>query len=108
MKATLLSIYKVALLPVILFFVPIYMMVFLVGLSTLIDTAFGIWKSKALKEEVSSKKCRKGLVPKLRSYFEISSYLNVLLYQVIQSCQRDFPFTNPIFNPCNIFDGHFP
>jgi len=90
MKATLLSIYKAILLPIILFFVPIYMMVFLVGLSTLIDTAFGIWKSKALKEKVSSKKCRKGLVPKLRSYVVIILLLYTADFYIVNELTHLF------------------
>jgi hypothetical protein len=68
MKTVLLKIYGSLLLPVILFFAPIYVMVFLVGLSTIVDTGFGIWKAKQLGEEVSSKACRNGLVPKIKSY----------------------------------------
>ena len=40
----------------------------LVGLSTILDTIAGIWRAKKLKEKVSSRKARKGLVPKLVSY----------------------------------------
>lgn len=68
MKTVLLKIYGSLLLPVILFFAPIYVMVFLVGLSTIVDTAFGIWKAKQLGEDVTSKACRNGLVPKIKSY----------------------------------------
>jgi hypothetical protein len=39
-----------------------------VALSTIIDTGFGIWKAKKLKENISSKIFRHGFVPKLLSY----------------------------------------
>jgi hypothetical protein len=68
MKITLIKLYTSLLFPLIAFFAPIYVMVFLVGLATIIDTGFGIWKAKQLNEEVTSKLCRKGLVPKIKSY----------------------------------------
>ena len=40
----------------------------LVALSTIIDTAVGIWKARKLKEKITSKKARFGFVPKLISY----------------------------------------
>ena len=40
----------------------------MVALSTILDTAFGIWKAKKLGEKLSSKAFRTGLVPKLLSY----------------------------------------
>lgn len=68
MKTTLTAVYQSLLLPIIIFFAPIMPMIFLVGLSTIIDTGFGIWKAKKLGERFSSKKCRRGLVPKVTSY----------------------------------------
>jgi len=90
MKATLLSIYKALLVPLVLFFAPIYMMVFLVGLTTIIDTAFGIWKAKSLKEGISSKKCRKGLVPKIKSYVIIVLLLFVADYYIVNELTHLF------------------
>ena len=90
MKATLIKIYGSLLFPVIAFFAPIYFMVFLVGLSTLIDTAFGIWKAKSLGEEVSSKICRKGLIPKIRSYAGIVLLLFVLDYYIVNEFTKLF------------------
>ena len=71
MKTSLTYLYSYLLIPLCLFFAPIYWMVFLVGLSTIIDTCFGIWKSLKLKQKVSSKLCRKGLVPKATSYIAL-------------------------------------
>jgi hypothetical protein len=52
----------------IVFFAPIKGIIFLVALATIIDTAFGIWKAKKLKEKINSKTFRHGFVPKLISY----------------------------------------
>ena len=43
----------------------------MVALSTILDTAFGIWKAKTLGEKLSSKAFRSGLVPKLLSYIAV-------------------------------------
>ena len=53
---------------ILVFFSPIKPIILLVGLSTILDTIAGIWRAKKLKEKVSSRKARKGLVPKLVSY----------------------------------------
>ena len=50
------------------FFSPIKGIIMLVALSTIIDTAVGIWKARKLKEKITSKKARFGFVPKLISY----------------------------------------
>ena len=52
----------------LLFFAPIKGIIVIVALSTMIDTAFGVWKAKKLGEKLSSKAFRSGLVPKLLSY----------------------------------------
>jgi hypothetical protein len=52
----------------ILFFAPIKGIIILVAFSTILDTAFGIWKASKLKEKVNSKTFRHGFVPKLFSY----------------------------------------
>ena len=43
----------------------------MVALSTILDTAFGIWKAKNIGEKLSSKAFRSGLVPKLISYIAV-------------------------------------
>lgn len=53
---------------VLIFFAPIKGIIVIVALSTMIDTAFGIWKAKKMGEKLSSKAFRTGLVPKLLSY----------------------------------------
>lgn len=90
MKATLVKLYGAFLFPIVAFFAPIYFMVFLVGLSTLIDTGFGIWKSKSLGEKVSSKICRKGLLPKLKSYAGIVLLLFVVDYYIVNEFTQLF------------------
>ena len=90
MKATLVKLYGAFLFPIIAFFAPIYFMVFLVGLSTLIDTGFGIWKSKSLGEKVSSKICRKGLIPKLKSYAGIVLLLFVADFYIVNEFTQLF------------------
>ena len=64
MKIWLSSIYY----SLLLFFAPIKGIIVIVALSTMIDTAFGIWKAKNLGEKLSCKAFRSGLVPKLLSY----------------------------------------
>ena len=56
---------------ILLFFAPIKGIVIMVALSTILDTAFGIWKAKNLGEKLSSKAFRSGLVPKLISYIAV-------------------------------------
>ena len=90
MKSLLLKIYGSLLLPVILFFAPIYVMVFLVGLSTIVDTCFGIWKAKQLGENVTSKACRHGLVPKIRSYVLIVLVLFVADSYIVNELTKLF------------------
>ena len=50
------------------FFSPISGIIILVALSTILDTIAGLWKANKLKEDITSKKIRFGLVPKLVSY----------------------------------------
>lgn len=52
----------------IAFFAPIKGMVFLVGLSTILDTCFGIWRAYQMDEIITSRKARFGLVPKIVAY----------------------------------------
>jgi hypothetical protein len=40
----------------------------LVALSTILDTGFGFWKAKHLKQKITSKIWRHGFVPKVLSY----------------------------------------
>ena len=55
----------------VLFFAPIKGIILMVALSTIIDTCFGVWKAKSLKEPITSKMFRNGLVPKLLSYIAV-------------------------------------
>jgi peptidoglycan biosynthesis protein MviN/MurJ (putative lipid II flippase) len=52
----------------LVFFAPIKGIIILVALSTIIDTGFGFWKAKKLKQDITSKKWRFGFVPKILSY----------------------------------------
>jgi hypothetical protein len=52
----------------LVFFAPIKGIIILVALSTILDTAFGVWKASKLKEKVNLKTFRHGFVPKLMSY----------------------------------------
>jgi hypothetical protein len=90
MKTLAFKIYGSLLLPVILFFAPIAWMVFLVGLSTIIDTGFGIWRAKHEGVKVSSKTCRKGLVPKVKSYVIMVLLLYMADYYIINELTKLF------------------
>lgn len=90
MKAVLIKIYSSILIPIILFFAPIYIMVFLVGLATIVDTGFGIWKATMLGEEVDSKTCRKGLVPKVKSYVLIVLLLFIADFYILNEFTKLF------------------
>jgi len=54
-----------------LFFAPVKGIILMVALSTIIDTCFGVWKAKSLKEPITSKMFRNGLIPKLVSYIAV-------------------------------------
>ena len=56
----------------LIFFAPIKGIILLVALSTVMDTCFGLWKCKKLEEQITSKKFRHGLVPKLLSYIAVT------------------------------------
>ena len=68
MKQLIISHTSVFMKTILVFFSPIKPIILLVGLSTVLDTIAGIWRAKKLKEKVSSRKARKGLIPKLMSY----------------------------------------
>ena len=53
---------------IIVFFAPIKGIILLVALSTILDTGFGFWKAKHLKQKITSKIWRHGFVPKVLSY----------------------------------------
>jgi hypothetical protein len=53
---------------IIVFFAPIKGIIVLVALSTVLDTGFGFWKAKHLKQKITSKIWRYGFVPKVLSY----------------------------------------
>jgi hypothetical protein len=52
----------------IAFFAPIGGIILLVGLSTILDTLFGVWRAYKKGDKVTSRKARYGLVPKIVSY----------------------------------------
>ena len=59
------------------FFSPIKGIIMLVALSTIIDTAVGIWKARKLKEKITSKKARFGLY--MSDYFIISELIGSVI-----------------------------
>ena len=68
MKQLIITHTSVFMKTILVFFAPIKPIILLVGLSTILDTIAGVWRAKKLKEKVSSRKARKGLIPKLMSY----------------------------------------
>jgi len=68
MKSFVATYYTYFLQAIIIFFAPIKGIIILVALSTVLDTCFGVWKAKKLKEKVNSKTFRHGFVPKVMSY----------------------------------------
>jgi len=68
MKSFIASYYTYFLQALFVFFAPIKGIIILVALSTILDTCFGIWKAKNLKEKVNSKTFRHGFIPKILSY----------------------------------------
>ena len=54
-----------------LFFAPINGIIFIVALSTVIDTCFGVWRSYAKGESITSKAFRHGFIPKVLSYISV-------------------------------------
>jgi hypothetical protein len=78
-----------------LFFAPIGGLLLVVGLSTMLDTAFGIAKAKRLGEPITSKDFRTGYVPKTIGYLSvvIGVFLldQIILNELIKSV-LDFEF----------------
>jgi len=68
MKSFIASYYSYFLQALFVFFAPIKGIIILVALNTILDTCFGIWKAKNLKEKVNSKTFRHGFIPKILSY----------------------------------------
>tara|TARA_R100000655_G_scaffold43604_2_gene80019 strand:+ start:3264 stop:3698 length:435 start_codon:yes stop_codon:yes gene_type:complete len=68
MKQLIIAHASVFMKTILVFFAPIKPIIMLIGISTILDTVAGIWRAKKLKETVSSRKARKGLIPKLVSY----------------------------------------
>jgi len=66
-KITLSSILK----SLYLFFAPVGGLLLVVGLSTILDTIFGIAKAKKLGEPITSKDFRMGYVPKTMGYLGV-------------------------------------
>lgn len=59
---------KSFLLSILTFFAPVGWIIFIVSLSTIIDTFFGIWRSLKQGGKFKSKVLRYGFVPKVLSY----------------------------------------
>lgn len=78
-----------------LFFAPIGGLLLVVGLSTMLDTAFGIAKAKKLGKPITSKDFRTGYVPKTIGYLSvvIGVFLldQIILNELIKSV-LDFEF----------------
>ena len=68
MKQLIIAHASVFMKTILVFFAPIKPIIMLIGISTILDTVAGIWRAKKLKETVSSRKAREGLIPKLVSY----------------------------------------
>jgi peptidoglycan biosynthesis protein MviN/MurJ (putative lipid II flippase) len=68
MKTYLTTYLTTILKALLIFFAPVKGIVILVVIAILLDTCFGLWKSKKTGIEILSKKLRHGLVPKLISY----------------------------------------
>lgn len=88
MKATLLTLYKSLLIPIVIFFAPIAWMIFLVGLATIVDTCFGIWRVRKKKEKFSSKLLRQGLVPKVISYVSMVLVLFTVDFHLVNELTK--------------------
>lgn len=88
MKTLLVTVYKSLIIPLIVFFAPIAWMVFLVGLATVVDTCFGIWRVRKKKEKFSSKLLRKGLVPKVTSYVAMVLILFTIDYHIVNELTK--------------------
>lgn len=88
MKTLLVTVYKSLIIPLIIFFAPIAWMVFLVGLATVVDTCFGIWRVRKKKEKFSSKLLRKGLVPKVTSYVAMVLILFTIDYHIVNELTK--------------------
>ena len=54
-----------------LFFAPINGIIFIVALSTVVDTCFGVWRAYSKGETITSKAFRYGFVPKVLSYISV-------------------------------------
>jgi len=68
MKSFIASYYTYFLQALFVFFAPIKGIIILVALSTVLDTCFGVWKAKQLRQGVTSKNFRHGFIPKILSY----------------------------------------
>jgi len=88
MRTTLITLYKSLLIPIVIFFAPIAWMVFLVGLATIVDTCFGIWRVRNKKEKFSSKLLRKGLVPKVTSYVSMILILFTIDFHLVNELTK--------------------
>jgi hypothetical protein len=106
MKNLILSHLSVFIKVLTVFFYPIKGIIVLVTLSVLLDTIFGIWKAKKLKEKITSKKARKGFVPKLLSYIGVIMLIYMCDFFIINDFTKmiiDFDFLSTKFIALALF-----
>lgn len=101
MKAFLSTYYFYFIQAIIVFFAPIKGIIILVALSTVLDTCFGVWKAKMLRESRTSKKFRHGFVPKVFSYVGATMLVYASDYFIINELTKmavsvEFLFTKLI------------
>ena len=78
-----------------LFFAPVGGLLIVVGIATIIDTTFGIWKSNHLNKPVTSKQFRMGFIPKTVGYLGVVLLVFLLDQLIINELVRsvlDFEF----------------
>ena len=92
MKSFIASYYTYFLQALFVFFAPIKGVIILVALSTVLDTCFGVWKAKNLKEKVNSKTFRYGFIPKILSYVTTTMLVYATDYFIINE------FTKPVLS----------
>lgn len=106
MKNLILSHLGVFIKVLTVFFYPIKGIIILVAISTILDTIFGIWKAKKLKEKITSKKARTGLVPKLLSYIGVIMLIYTCDFFIINDFTKmiiDFDFLSTKFIALALF-----
>jgi hypothetical protein len=101
MKSFIVTNYTYFIQAIIIFFAPIKGIIILVALSTVLDTCFGVWKAKQLRQGVTSKNFRHGLVPKITSYVGATMLVYASDYFIINELTKmmvsvEFLFTKLI------------